>query len=169
MRYILLLILCLSYTCYADVFSSDTSYKVCFTPQENCTAELVDLIDSAQHTVHLQAFSFTSWDIANALVRADKRGIKVLVLFDKSLFKAPYNKKTKFLQHNGINIRLDPADNIAHNKVIIIDDTAVETGSFNYTYSAQHYNAENTLIIYSKKLASQYLANWHRRWDLAAS
>jgi phosphatidylserine/phosphatidylglycerophosphate/cardiolipin synthase-like enzyme len=168
MRICVLLVLLFSAKLFADVFPPNTHYELCFTPQQNCTKELVDFIGSAKSYVHVQAFSFTSWDIADALVAAHKRGVKVVALFDKSLFKAPYNKKTKFLQRAGINVRLDPADNIAHNKVLIVDDSAVETGSFNYTYSAQHFNAENTLIVYSHQLAHQYLANWNRRWALAA-
>ena len=159
--------LCLSLSSYADVFKKDTKYNVCFTPQQNCTQQLVQLIDSAKSVIHLQAFSFTSWKITNALVRAHKRGVKVLALFDKSLFAAPYNKKTNYLLKRGVKIRLDPAQNIAHNKVLIIDDNIVETGSFNYTYSAEHFNAENIIIIYSKQLAAQYLANWQCRWRLA--
>ena len=46
---------------------------------------------------------------------------------------------------------------------MIVDKAVVETGSFNYTVSAQHYDAENLLIIHSKILADRYLANWHRR------
>lgn len=39
----------------------------------------------------------------------------------------------------------------AHNKTIIIDpagpDPVVETGSFNFSYSAEHRNAENALLV----------------------
>ena len=168
MRAAYILIIFFSINAYADVFPQNTKYDLCFTPQQDCAHKLVTLINSAKRVIHLQAFSFTSWQITNALVRAHKRGVKVLALFDKSLFSAPYNKKTKYLTAHGVKVWLDPADNIAHNKVLIIDDSAVETGSFNYTYSAQHFNAENIIIIYSPQLAKQYLANWQRRWKLAS-
>ena len=49
---------------------------------------------------------------------------------------------------------------IAHNKIIIIDGATVLTGSFNFTDAAEKNNAENLLILHSKKLASRYLENW---------
>ncbi len=52
---------------------------------------------------------------------------------------------------------------IAHNKVIIIDGKIVETGSFNFTYSAQHRNAENVLVIADQQLAQAYARNWQIR------
>lgn len=54
---------------------------------------------------------------------------------------------------------------IAHNKVMIIDDRIVITGSFNFTKAAEEKNAENLLIIDSPALAAKYVANFeaHRK------
>jgi phosphatidylserine/phosphatidylglycerophosphate/cardiolipin synthase-like enzyme len=41
----------------------------------------------------------------------------------------------------------DAAVSIAHNKVMVIDDNTVITGSFNFTAAAQRSNAENLLVI----------------------
>ena len=48
---------------------------------------------------------------------------------------------------------------IAHNKIMIIDGTAVLTGSFNFTKAAGQKNAENLLVIRDDKLAAKYAAN----------
>ena len=52
----------------------------------------------------------------------------------------------------------------AHNKVIVIDaatnEVVVITGSYNFTWSAQHKNAENILIVRrNPELAARYAAN----------
>ena len=52
---------------------------------------------------------------------------------------------------------------LTNNKVIIIDDQIVITGSFNFTKAAQSKNAENLLIINDKNLAETYLKNWNKR------
>ena len=53
-----------------------------------------------------------------------------------------------------------------HNKFIVADGTAVQTGSFNYTSSAAQRNAENVLVVRNAPaLASQYGAEWRRLWD----
>ena len=50
-----------------------------------------------------------------------------------------------------------------HNKVMIVDDATVVTGSFNYTWSAEHKNAENLLVIHDPALAAEYTQNWNTR------
>jgi phosphatidylserine/phosphatidylglycerophosphate/cardiolipin synthase-like enzyme len=52
---------------------------------------------------------------------------------------------------------------IAHNKIMVIDDRNVITGSFNFTKAAQR-NAENVLfVIDDMALAAAYKENWMRR------
>jgi len=53
-----------------------------------------------------------------------------------------------------------------HDKYLIIDGKTVETGSFNYTASAERRNAENVVVIRNnKKLAGQYIENWRQLWN----
>jgi phosphatidylserine/phosphatidylglycerophosphate/cardiolipin synthase-like enzyme len=49
-----------------------------------------------------------------------------------------------------------------HHKVIIIDKRVVITGSYNFSASAETRNNENTLIIHSPEVASQYLMDFER-------
>ena len=51
---------------------------------------------------------------------------------------------------------------IAHNKVMIIDEEILITGSFNFTKAAEEKNAENLLIIRDKAIASLYIRNWEQ-------
>ena len=59
----------------------------------------------------------------------------------------------------GITVKTDTAHALAHNKVIVIDDSIVITGSFNFTTEAEKY-AENLLVIRDKALAEKYAQNW---------
>ncbi|MHB8564899.1 MAG: phospholipase D-like domain-containing protein, partial [Acidiferrobacteraceae bacterium] len=57
---------------------------------------------------------------------------------------------------------------IAHNKVMVIDGRDVITGSFNFSWSAQHMNAENVLeIVNSLTLARFYIQDWDWRRSLS--
>jgi len=49
---------------------------------------------------------------------------------------------------------------IAHNKVMVLDDAVVISGSFNFTKQAENSNAENFLMIQSADLAGKYTENW---------
>jgi len=135
------------------------STEVCFTPGGDCTSRIVDTIAAAQHTVLVQAYSFTSAPIAKALVDARKRGIDVRVILDRSQQTERYSG-ADFLANNGVPVQIDTAHAIAHSKVMVIDGTTVITGSFNFTKAAQERNAENLLVIHDAELAARYAANW---------
>ena len=55
---------------------------------------------------------------------------------------------------------IDAKHAIAHNKIMIIDEAVVITGSFNFTKAAEEKNAENLLVINDPVLAKKYVENW---------
>jgi phosphatidylserine/phosphatidylglycerophosphate/cardiolipin synthase-like enzyme len=133
--------------------------EVYFSPRNGATAAIVREIDRARSEIHVQAYSFTSAPIAQALLHAYKRGIKVEVILDKSQKTGRYSS-SRFLMNARIPIYIDADHAIAHNKIILIDRSVVITGSFNFTKAAEEKNAENLLIIRSKELVKPYLDNW---------
>jgi len=119
----------------------------------------VENLQKATNTVLVQAYSFTSAPIAQALVEAHRRGVKVTVILDKSQKTANYSE-ADFLLHADITTFIDARHAIAHNKIMIIDAQTVLTGSFNFTKAAEENNAENLLVINDPDLAAKYIANW---------
>ena len=147
------------------------SNRACFTPGEDCEAMIVRTIDAAVHRIHVQAYLFTDEAIARALEDACKRKLEVIVLFDKRE-RSQRGSVAPELVEAGVKVFLDSRPAIAHNKTIIIDPNGphpiVETGSFNFTYSAEHRNAENVLIVRTDlRLAAAYEQYFQQR--LAAS
>ncbi|MBM4121730.1 MAG: phospholipase D family protein [Nitrospira sp.] len=140
------------------------SWAVCFTPSEDCTGEIVKVLEAAHTSILVQAYSFTSAPIAKALVDAHKRNVKVEVILDRSQRTEKYSS-ADFLAHAGIQTLIDTAHAIAHSKVMVIDNNTVITGSFNFTRSAQERNAENLLVIRNKSLADRYTENWNIHAD----
>jgi phosphatidylserine/phosphatidylglycerophosphate/cardiolipin synthase-like enzyme len=136
-----------------------TAWEVYFSPNGGCTDAIVKELDKAQNTVLVQAYSFTSYKIAKALLDAHKRGIKVEVILDKSQKSDQYSS-ADFLANSGMSVKIDSQHAIAHNKVMVIDGETVITGSFNFTKAAEENNAENLLLIHDKKLAERYTENW---------
>jgi|GEM_PF-1028404 len=138
------------------------AWEVCFTPGGNCADLIVREIGRAQRQVLVQAYSFTSPTIAQALIAAKRRGVDVQVILDRSQLSERYGSGD-FLSHAGIPVLVDDPPGIAHNKVMVIDGEVVITGSFNFTRSAQERNAENLLVLRDQTLAADYMANWERR------
>lgn len=134
-----------------------------FTPPANAAAAVVDVIDQSQEEVLVQAYGFTHNGIAQALIRAHARGVQVRVLLDQKS-EASNRYVIDLMVTNDLAWRQDGKHAIAHNKVIVIDNQIVITGSFNFTNSAQTRNAENLLILKSNELAEQYKKNWQAHW-----
>jgi phosphatidylserine/phosphatidylglycerophosphate/cardiolipin synthase-like enzyme len=141
---------------------------VCFSPHGGCTEAVVKALDGAKQSVYVQAYSFTSTPIAKALVDAHKRGVQVKVILDKSQRTEKYSS-ADFVAHAGIPVQIDAKHAIAHNKVMVIDEETVITGSFNFTKAAEESNAENLLVIHSKELAAKYLENWKKHAEHSAA
>jgi hypothetical protein len=80
-------------------------------------------------------------------------------ILDKSQKSEKYSE-ADFLVNVGIPMQIDAKHAIAHNKIMVVDDQTVITGSFNFTKAAEENNAENLLIIRSPDLAAKYAANW---------
>ena len=131
-----------------------------FSPNGGCTDAVISALHDAKKTILVQAYSFTSAPIAEALVEAKKRGVDVQVILDKSQRTERYSGAS-FLANGGIPVFIDADHKIAHNKVMIIDGQTVITGSFNFTKSAETGNAENVLLIlHAPELAKRYSENW---------
>ena len=133
--------------------------QVYFSPKGGCTEAVVENLNKATNTVLVQAYSFTSAPIAKALVDAQKRGVKVRVILDKSQRTEKYSE-ADFLLHEGVPTWIDAKHAIAHNKIMVIDGKTILTGSFNFTKAAEIDNAENLLVIQDPKLAYTYTTNW---------
>jgi len=143
------------------VFSTDhvASWNVCFSPRGNCEKLVIKALSGAQKTIHLRAYSFTSKPIADALIDAKERGVKLHIQMDKSQLEEKYSQLRK-LKQAGIPVQIEKAIGIAHNKVIVIDGHILLTGSYNWTNAAQKRNNENLLLVDDRMLAQAYLGDF---------
>jgi phosphatidylserine/phosphatidylglycerophosphate/cardiolipin synthase-like enzyme len=134
-----------------------------FTPPADVAAAVIEVIDQSKTEVLVQAYGFTHNAIAQSLVRAHHRGVKVRVLLDQKT-QTSNRYVIGVLTDADIAVRQDGKHAIAHNKVMVIDQIVVITGSFNFTNSAETRNAENVLILKSPDLAQQYRMQWQHHW-----
>jgi len=150
-----------SITTAADIALNNTPVQIYFSPNGGCTDAIVDEISHAKSELLIQAYSFTSKEIAEAIIKAHKRGIDVEIILDKSNKSAKYSAGD-FTAHMGVATYIDSQHAIAHNKIMIIDKEIVITGSFNFSKAAEEKNAENLLILKNKELAEIYIDNWYK-------
>ncbi len=135
-----------------------------FSPKGGCTSTVVEQVDQAKQSIEVQAYSFTSKEIVAALIDAHHRGVKITIVLDKSNLKEVSGVNDVY--GDKIPTFIDPVHAIAHNKIMLIDGATIITGSFNFTRSAEHSNAENLLVIHNHpKLYAAYDANFHHHLE----
>ena len=144
--------------------------QVMFTPEDDATGQIVLVIEQAQKQVLVQTFSFTSKEIAQALIRAKQRGVDVQVIADAEQMQRMENSKVATVADGGVTVFVDSQHASAHNKVMVIDagsaKPVVITGSFNFTHAAQFKNSENVTIFHgNRELTAAYLENWRRHHE----
>jgi phosphatidylserine/phosphatidylglycerophosphate/cardiolipin synthase-like enzyme len=138
--------------------------EIYFSPKGGCTNAIIEKIGAAKKSVFVQAYTFTSEPIAKAFIDAHKRGTKVIVILDKIQKSQPYSW-ANFIAHAGAPTRIDTKHVVEHDKIIIIDEDTVITGSLNYTKGSEEKNAENIVILHSKEVAEKYFKNWQAHYE----
>jgi phosphatidylserine/phosphatidylglycerophosphate/cardiolipin synthase-like enzyme len=125
--------------------------RVAFTPGDNIAGIIIEEIRAAKSSIRIQAYLFTSTSIANALVNALKRGVKVDIIVDATEYENGNTPVLLRLSQAGASIYLNSMHKSSHNKIVIVDAgmprATVITGSYNFTRAAQTQNAENVVVL----------------------
>ena len=145
------------------VLVPQTQIHVYFTPGDSAESAILEQLLSAKESIFVQAYSFTNPSIASALADARSRGVNVVILLDKSHRTQKYST-ADYMSNARVSTFIDDRHSIAHNKIMIVDEQVVITGSYNFTRAAEKSNAENLVIIESPGVATKYLHNWKKHW-----
>lgn len=143
------------------------SVQYAFTPGDRADEVIIDAIAGAREQVLVQAYNFTHRQIAEALIRAHRRGVEVTVVADREQTAQDVRGMVPVIARAGVAVLLDGEHALAHNKVMLIDPRnarcAVITGSYNFTQAAQFRNAENVLVLRDNPvLCEAYRRNWEQ-------
>jgi phosphatidylserine/phosphatidylglycerophosphate/cardiolipin synthase-like enzyme len=139
----------------------EAKIQVYFSPGGGTTDAIVREIGSAKKEILLQAYTLSSQPIVKALLDANRRGVKVSIIVDKS--EQGEGLTPIVVLHNaGVPVFLDGKHIVAHTSSIVIDRATVVTGSFTFTKAAEDSNAENLLIIKATRLAEAYRDFWEK-------
>lgn len=132
-----------------------------FSPNGGVEHMIVQHIGGAKTSVRVLAYGFTSKPIAATLIAAQKRGVDVQVIVDKSTPSGRGNAVAMLVQ-GGVTVLVDDDHRIAHNKTMVVDGWSVQTGSYNFTASAEKANSENAVLCRSTAMAASYTADFMR-------
>ncbi|WP_076592212.1 phospholipase D family nuclease [Herminiimonas arsenitoxidans] len=151
----------------ASNISAAPAVENAFSPKQGAEQLVLRQIVSADRTLRVAAYSFTSPVIVKALLAAKKRGVDVKVVVDEQGNKGKANiAALNLLVNGGIPTRTVSAYAIHHDKYIIADNRHVQTGSFNYSQAAAKSNSENVIVVWNnQELATSYSKHWLSRWN----
>lgn len=124
---------------------------------------LKELLRQAKKTIKIAMFAWMRSDLAEELIEAKKKGIKVEVVIDSYSAKGGGKQIFNRLKEGGIDVRLGPKNKLMHHKFAYIDDTLLINGSANWTQAAFEKNADSFVILYP--LFPRQQAKMHRVWN----
>ena len=149
-------------TPYPALTIEDVSLEVYYSPDDGVEQRLEQLIREAQKDIFFLAFSFTSDKLAQAILDRAAAGVTVAGVMDKSQYKSNIGSDYDTFRSAGLDVRLDGNPRNMHHKVIIIDQSIVIAGSYNFTFSAETRNDENLLVIHSPEIAELFLKEFQK-------
>lgn len=136
---------------------------VFFCPEDDCQKHLIEELGKAKASIYFFVYSFTDKDIANELLGKKEDGIAVSGLFDKS-------QNSKWSVYRMLEGKTDVKvydKAVLHDKVFVIDNETVITGSYNPTQNGNENNDENMIIIRDKAVASSFADEFARLYSEA--
>ncbi|MBA7534082.1 hypothetical protein ES705_26328 [subsurface metagenome] len=150
---------------FISQFSISTLAKteVYFSLYNNPQKEIIKNINQAEAFINIAMYIFTDREIALPLVKARERGVKVRLYLDKDQVDYQYSQ-SRFLVQKGIKTRISTNNYIMHHKFAIIDNRLLLTGSYNWTFSANHRNDENLMVIDDPEIIEIFQNQFEKLW-----
>ena len=137
--------------------------EVYFSLSDNPQKEIIKNINQAEAFINIAMYIFTDREIALPLIKAQERGVKVRLYLDKEQVEYQYSQ-SRFLVQKGIKTRISTNNYIMHNKFAIIDNCMLLTGSYNWTFSANHRNDENLMVIDDPEIIEIFQNQFEKLW-----
>ncbi|MCW5223641.1 conjugal transfer protein TraG (plasmid) [Verminephrobacter aporrectodeae subsp. tuberculatae] len=144
---------------------SGATFEVGFSPKRNALEVVMSFVLGARTELLVAAYSFTSKEIAFALVEAKARGVDVRVVVDHAQNTDDQGgyKAVDYLSSQGIPVFRCENYAAMHHKFMVADGIHIQLGSFNYTSSANLRNAETAVALRNApELACVYRTEWMR-------
>lgn len=144
-----------------------TPIDIYFSPDDGVQASLVDIIDTAQESIYFMMFSFTA-DLLGQAVRARAEdGVTVAGVMDTEQVNSNVGTEFDPFSQAKLDVYRDGNEGQMHHKVMVIDESVVIFGSYNFTASAETRNDETLLVIYNEEIAAQFIAEFQRVYEQA--
>ena len=143
-----------------------TVIQVYFSPEDDVLNRIIPIVANAQSNIRFLAFSFTDYPLAQAMIDRYASGVDVAGVYEKTGSETEGAELKTFICGH-VPVRQDGNPRFLHDKVIVVDNRIVITGSFNFSNNATDNNDENVIIIDNPEIASLFMQEFDRVWSIA--
>jgi phosphatidylserine/phosphatidylglycerophosphate/cardiolipin synthase-like enzyme len=145
-----------------------TQIVVIFTSEDPALENaIVPIVKSATKSIRFLTFSFTDYPLADAMSQRAQAGVDIAGVFEKFGSETEASE-LRNLMCRKLPVRQDGNPGFLHDKLIVVDERIVITGSMNFSTNAEKSNDENVIIIDNADIARLYLQEFERVWNLAS-
>lgn len=143
-----------------------TPIQILFSSEDHAVDNLIALVNDAKVSIRFLAFSFTDYPLAKAMIDRAAAGVDLKGIYETFGSNSSGSELKTFLCAK-LPVRQDGNPSFLHDKVIIIDNSIVVTGSLNYSSNADESNEENVVILDNAEIAALYLQEFDKLWNQA--
>lgn len=137
--------------------------QVFFSSEVQLDKEFIRLIDQEQKSIHFAVFHFAHYPIAEALLRARRRGVEITLVVDSCSAKkrSAVQKLIKadipvYVWHPEESDKKKRGRILMHHKFCLFGEERVWSGSCNFTRALGSSHRENALLVADGKIIESY-------------
>jgi len=140
---------------------------ILFGPEDRIVSHVLTGIHAARETIDIAVFLLGAKTVANALVKARRRGVLVRIILDAKIARTRYSAHKVLLQ-KGIEVRtIRVKGGSMHAKFVLIDRSELIAGTANLTNDANYRNQEFAFSIEDPEAVTSFVARFEDLWKAA--
>jgi phosphatidylserine/phosphatidylglycerophosphate/cardiolipin synthase-like enzyme len=150
------------------VFQGSTAFaemETLFSTEGSVRESILKEIESATSTLDLAIREITSPDMAQALVKAKQRGVKLRIVADSKQGKLR-TSQISYLIHQGIPVKVlgGKEKGMMNYRFAILDGKRVLTGTFDWSGTSEQWNYESLLMINEGEVVATFQKEFEKLW-----
>ena len=142
-----------------------TEVTVLFSPKDKIKESILGELEAVTSALDLSIHEISSADMAQALVKARERRVKVRIITDSKQSKMKSSQITSLI-NKGIIVKVLKGKEKGgmNHRFAILDGKKVITGSFDWSEISEKWNYENILITSEQGVVASYQREFERLW-----
>ncbi|KAI9248540.1 hypothetical protein BDA99DRAFT_524964 [Phascolomyces articulosus] len=136
-----------------------------FFPSKQSFNSFISVLNSAKSTIDVCVFAMTDDDVADALIDAKKRNVKIRIITDNQQAAGKGADAERLQADHGIPYKTDNTTGYMHNKFAIVDSATLINGSFNWSKGARFKNRENIIITNIPECIKEFQKQFESLWE----